>query len=78
MPVHAWADRTYLWDLKNLGRRTLYGGPVSRRCSVEWVLGQGFFNTEAEGGPRWATEKKFPSPNKALQTTVQTKRMEVE
>jgi hypothetical protein len=38
--------------------------------SPEWVLGQGFLNTEAEGGPRGATEKRVlpsgeaPSPDR--------------
>jgi hypothetical protein len=57
---------------------TLYGGPVSRHSLPEWVLGQGFFDTEAERGPRWATEKNVASSDEVPKAVSQTKRMEVE
>jgi hypothetical protein len=51
---------------------------------LEWVSGQGFLNTEAERGPRWATEKRAQSSgealssNKATQAILRTKRTDVE
>jgi hypothetical protein len=47
------SNRTYL------GHWALCGGSVSGHLVPEWVLGRGFFDTEAEGGPRGATEKKI-------------------
>jgi hypothetical protein len=62
----------------------LYGGSVCSHSLPEQVSGQGFFNTEAERGPRGATEKrtlppdKAPLPNKAPQAILQPRRVEVE
>jgi hypothetical protein len=51
---------------------------VSRHSLPERVSGQGFFNTEEERGPRWATEKRAPSSDEALQAVFQTKRVDDE
>jgi hypothetical protein len=44
----------------------------------ERVSGQGFFNTEEERGPRWATEKGVRSSDEAPQAFFQAKCVEVE
>ena len=56
----------------------MYGGLVSYHLMPEWVLGQGFFNTEAERGPRRATEKKVKVSGEAPRAILQVRRMEVE
>jgi hypothetical protein len=69
---------------EGFGAADVVGGPVSRHLVPEWVSGQGFFNTEAARGPRGATEKRVlssgeaPSPDKAPQAILQTRRVEVE
>ena|ERR1700733_6971 len=66
------------WGQPALGRGTLCGGPVSRRSLPEWVLGQGFFDTEAAGGPLRATEKTAPSSDETPRAILQMRRMDVE
>jgi hypothetical protein len=81
LKLMGWADaRLFLRGsiAHSPGHWTLYGGSVSGRCSVEWVLGQGFSNTEAEGGPLWATEKNVALSGEASQAIFQTKRVDVE
>ena len=51
---------------------------MSRHSLPEWVSGRGFFDTEAERGPRGATEKKVTSSNEAPQAILQLWRMDVE
>ena len=51
---------------------------VSRHLVPEWVSCQGFFNTEAERGPRGATEKAVALSGEASKAVFQTRRVDVE
>jgi hypothetical protein len=60
------ADRPRVsWAFEEFGGWTLYGGSVSCHLVPEWVSGRGFFDTEAVGGPRGATEKRALSAGEA-------------
>jgi hypothetical protein len=70
-----------VWRVR--GGWTLCGGSVSGHLVPERVLGQGFFDTAAERGPRRATEKNValsgeaPLSGKVPQAIFRAKRVEV-
>ena len=59
------------------GTWPLFDCSVSRHSLPEWVSGRGSFDTEAERGPRGATEKNLAISDQMSQTVLETKRVKV-